>query len=227
MPKRHCYTKRELLSRRSDPISRRWPIGLKSIEGVTELLINPSTPAFSNKGIKDSSKSLDNPPFQNRTDDPYKPADRDKIDSDENFRRQFLSILNKLTPQTYDKLLEKLDKLELDRFERLEAMIVIIFSKAVNETAFCTLYAHLCKHFKKKQVSIPDQNGQLVTRSFQQLLLTRCQKEFENDYRQEINCEKRTAEIEAITNEKIQKEEVEKLEEDLARARRKKLGNIL
>ena len=57
--------------------------------------------------------------------------------------------------------------------------------------------------------------------------MTRCQKEFENDYRQEIEYERRKIEVENIEDEKKQKEEAEKLEEDLLKAKRRKLGNIL
>ena len=69
--------------------------------------------------------------------------------------------------------------------------------------------------------------GTTVTHFFRQILLTRCQKEFENDYRQEIEYEKRKIELETITDEKKKKEENEKLEEDLVKAKRRKLGNIL
>ena len=57
--------------------------------------------------------------------------------------------------------------------------------------------------------------------------MTRCQKEFENDYRQEIEYEKRKTEVENIKDDKKHKEEAEKLEEDLLKAKRRKLGNIL
>jgi hypothetical protein len=79
----------------------------------------------------------------------------------------------------------------------------------------------------KKQVTVPGEDGKTVTHFFRQILLTRCQKEFENDYRQEIEYEKRKAEVETIADEKKRKEENEKLEEDLVKAKRKKLGNIL
>ena len=81
--------------------------------------------------------------------------------------------------------------------------------------------------FFKKQVTVPGEDGKTVTHYFRQILLTRCQKEFENDYRQEIEYEKRKIEVEAITDEKKRKEESEKLEEDLVKAKRRKLGNIL
>ena len=79
----------------------------------------------------------------------------------------------------------------------------------------------------KKQVTVPGEDGKLITHYFRQILLTRCQKEFENDYRQEIEYEKRKIEVEAIAEEKRKKDEAEKLEEDLVKAKRRKLGNIL
>ncbi len=103
----------------------------------------------------------------------------------------------------------------------------MIFIKAVEAAIFCSLYAKLCKHFQKKQVTVPNESGQPVTHFFRQILLTRCQKEFENDYRQEIDYEKRKIEVDAITDEKVQKEAAEQLEEDLSKAKRKQLGNIM
>ncbi|CAF0862239.1 unnamed protein product [Rotaria sp. Silwood1] len=166
------------------------------------------------------------PDFSNRVENPYKPIDQTKLDANNKVLRDVKSILNKVTPQTFDKLQKKLEALEIDRYERLEGMITIFFSKAVDEPAFSFLYAKLCKQFQKKQVTVPSEDGKTVTHYFRQILLTRCQKEFENDYRQEIEYEKRKAEVEAITDEKKRKEEAEKLEEDLVKAKRRKLGNI-
>lgn len=76
-------------------------------------------------------------------------------------------------------------------------------------------------------MEVRNEDGQTVKHFFRQILLTRCQREFESDYRQEIEYEKRRTDIEAITDEKKKKEEQEKLEEDLVKAKRRKLGNIL
>jgi translation initiation factor 4G len=150
-----------------------------------------------------------------------------KFDGNLQFERDVRSILNKVTPQMYDKLLQQLEKLELNNAERLEGMISVIFTKAVEAAIFCSLYADICKHFKKIQVTVPDTNGQPVTHYFRQILLQRCQKEFESDYRQEIGYEKRQAEVDAITDDKTRKEAEEQLQEDLLKAKRKKLGNIM
>jgi hypothetical protein len=81
--------------------------------------------------------------------------------------------------------------------------------------------------FFKKKVTVQGEDGKTVTYYFRQILLTRCQKEFESDSRQEIEYEKRKAEVETITDDKKRKEEAEKLEKDLVKAKRRKLGNIL
>lgn len=215
---------------------------------------HPSLNRYPTNSITDSKQRnkpaiyLSNEPdFGNRVENPYKPIDQSKVDANHKVLRDCKAILNKVTPQTYEKLLKQLEALEIDRYERLEGMINIFFSKvtslfasslisfisfvffflqAVDEPGFSFLYAKICKQFQKKQVTVPSEDGKTVTHYFRQILLTRCQKEFENDYRQEIEYEKRKVEVESIVDEKKQKEESEKLDEDLAKAKRRKLGNI-
>ncbi|CAF0971392.1 unnamed protein product [Adineta ricciae] len=149
------------------------------------------------------------------------------VDATAQFIRDVRLILNKLTPQNRTILVEQLEKLELDRHERLEGMIDIIFSKAVEEPKYCSMYAELCDSFQKKQITVPNQNGQTTTISFRQVLLSRCQTRFENDYRVDINYDQRKADVDKITDEKLQKEEAENLEEALNKAKRRHFGNIL
>ena len=78
------------------------------------------------------------PDFGNRATNPYRPADHNKIDANNKVLRDVKSILNKVTPQTYDKLQKQLESLEIDRYERLEGMITIFFSK-VNHVIFSTI----------------------------------------------------------------------------------------
>ncbi|CAF3896743.1 unnamed protein product [Rotaria sordida] len=122
--------------------------------------------------------------------------------------REVRLILNKITPDTYEKLLKKLESLDICNRVRLEGMINIFFTK--------------------KQVTVPDENDIMKTYVFQNLLLQQCQQEFENDYRQEIEYDRRKAEIDQIVNDEIKKkEEIDNLDENLARAKRKKFGNIV
>ena len=55
------------------------------------------------------------------------------------------SILNKLTPQMFDKLLKQIRELEINSTERLEGSISLIFEKAIEEPNFAVAYGKLCK----------------------------------------------------------------------------------
>lgn len=53
-------------------------------------------------------------------------------------------ILNKLTPENFDRLMEKFMALPLeDKEERIEAVINVLFEKAIDESAFSTAYAKM------------------------------------------------------------------------------------
>lgn len=158
---------------------------------------------------------------------PKQQPKKTEIDGDKQYVRDVTAILNKMTPSNMEKLIQQLDKLEMNNAERIKGLINVMFTKAVEAAIFCSIYADVCKHFQKKQVTVPDENGQPQTYVFRQHLLTRCQKEFEGDYRQEIEYEKRKVEVDAITDEKVRREAAEQLEEDLLKAKRKKLGNIM
>jgi hypothetical protein len=55
--------------------------------------------------------------------------DQTKLDVNNKVLRDVKAILNKVTPQTFEKLQKQLEALEIDRYERLEGMITIFFSK--------------------------------------------------------------------------------------------------
>ncbi|CAF1343736.1 unnamed protein product [Adineta steineri] len=186
-----------------------------------------STTSTINSRHKPAVHLLNEPDFSHQVKTPVQPLmDISTSDMNNKVLRVIKSSLNKLTTQTYDKIQQQLETLEIDRYEQLKGMIDIFFLKAVDEPAFCSLYAKLCRQFQKKRVTALGQDGKTVTYSFRQILLTRCQTEFENDYRQEIGYEKRKNELGAITDEKQRAEEAEKLEEDLIKAKLRKLGNI-
>lgn len=56
------------------------------------------------------------------------------------------SILNKLTPEKYDKLMKQVTELSLNTEERLMGSVNLIFEKAVSEQHYCEVYANACKH---------------------------------------------------------------------------------
>ncbi|CAF1176047.1 unnamed protein product [Rotaria sp. Silwood1] len=181
----------------------------------------------SDSSSKTEIRSSTEPSFSYRIENPRRPVDQNKIDTDNKFLHDVRSILNELTSQTYKKLQKKIAALEINCYERLEGLVMILHSKAVNEPQYGFLYAKLCQQFQNTHVNVIDKHGRSKTHQFRQILLIFCQKEFKSDYRQEIEYEKRKLEVEAIKDEKIYREETEKLEEDLIKTKQRKLGNIL
>ncbi|CAF1085220.1 unnamed protein product [Rotaria sp. Silwood1] len=89
------------------------------------------------------------PDFSNQVTNTYIPVDQHKIDADNRFLCDVRFILNKLTPQTYDQLQKQLATLEIDSYEKLQGMVMILHSKAVDEPQYGFLYAKLCRQFRK------------------------------------------------------------------------------
>lgn len=129
--------------------------------------------------------------------------------------KTFRGLLNKLTPQKYDSIIEKVELLDLEYQERLISVIDLVFDKAVDEPGFCNLYASLCKVIAEKNTNF----------SFH--LIKKCQGEFETtDLYDGLDVEKRTVAIESegdVAKKKILEEE---LYEDMRLRRKKYLGTI-
>ncbi|KAM3842219.1 PR domain zinc finger protein 2-like, partial [Diretmus argenteus] len=110
-----------------------------------------------------------------------RPVETDKkesVETQEVFRR-FRSILNKLTPQMFERLMKKVIELPIDTEERLKGVMDLIFEKSISEPNFSPTYASMCHCLMGLRVPSTDKPG--VSLNFHRLLLTRCQKEFEKD----------------------------------------------
>ena len=92
--------------------------------------------------------------------------------------QNFQAILNKLTPQNFDKLVAEFKMLKIDTVPKLEACVELIFEKAVDEHEFSQSYARMCEVLSGKKVTNDGQKPM----NFQRMMITRCQKEFEKDY---------------------------------------------
>jgi hypothetical protein len=57
---------------------------------------------------------------------------------------EVLSILNKITPQTFEKLTAKLCEISVGSSAELDKMIELVFEKANLDTSFANLYAEMC-----------------------------------------------------------------------------------
>ncbi|CAN6461192.1 unnamed protein product [Victoria cruziana] len=137
-------------------------------------------------------------------------------DEEEAKQRQLKSILNKLTPQNFEKLFGKVKEVNIDNVVTLTGVISQIFDKALMEPTFCEMYADFCSRLAG---ALPDlvEGNEKVT--FRRLLLNKCQEEFERGEKEEAEADKDGEEGEV-------KQSVEEREEKRIKARRRMLGNI-
>ncbi|KAI8440644.1 hypothetical protein MSG28_001853, partial [Choristoneura fumiferana] len=86
-------------------------------------------------------------------------------------------ILNKLTPEKFQKLSDDLLGLELDSDKVLKGVILLIFEKALDEPKYSSMYAQLCKRLSEEA---PNLEPAPQPCTFRLLLLNKCRAEFEN-----------------------------------------------
>ncbi|PKU68988.1 eukaryotic translation initiation factor 4G isoform X1 [Dendrobium catenatum] len=160
------------------------------------------------------------PPPQGSMQVMHKSANRYEVgkvsDEEEQKQRQLKAILNKLTPQNFEKLFAKVKEVNIDNTNTLTGVISQIFDKALMEPTFCEMYADFCFHLAG---DLPDfvEDNEKVT--FKRLLLNKCQEEFERGEREEAEADKAEEEGE------VHHSEAER-EEKRIQARRRMLGNI-
>jgi translation initiation factor 4G len=137
-------------------------------------------------------------------------------DEEQAKQRQLKSILNKLTPQNFDKLFEQVNEVNIDNVSTLTGVISQIFDKALMEPTFCEMYANFCFHLAGALPDFGEDNEKIT---FKRLLLNKCQEEFERGEREEAEADKTEEEGEV-------KQTKEEREEKRVKARRRMLGNI-
>ena len=97
--------------------------------------------------------------------------------------RQIRGVLNKLTPEKFDRLFEQLLE-KITSADILKSSITTIFEKAVAEPTFCFLYAELCLRLSKEVPEFPappseDGGAPGKPMGFRRVLLNTCQAGFE------------------------------------------------
>ncbi|XP_021756436.1 eukaryotic translation initiation factor 4G-like [Chenopodium quinoa] len=137
-------------------------------------------------------------------------------DEEQAKQRRLKAILNKLTPQNFEKLFEQVKEVNIDNAVTLTGVISQIFYKALTEPTFCEMYANFCSHLA---LELPDLSVDDEKITFKRLLLNKCQEEFERGEREEEEANKDDGEGE------IKQTEAER-EGKRLKARRRMLGNI-
>ncbi|KAI8467672.1 MAG: MIF4G domain-containing protein [Monoraphidium minutum] len=110
------------------------------------------------------------------TDDPEEEAKQ----------KAFKGVLNKLTPDNFERLTQQLLDVGIGAAKTLVGLIGQIFDKALFEPHFCELYSQLCHTLQKRLPEFDDPSddgagpdGKPRKLNFRRLLLNKCQEEFE------------------------------------------------
>uniref|UniRef100_A0A673CII9 Eukaryotic translation initiation factor 4 gamma 2 n=1 Tax=Sphaeramia orbicularis TaxID=375764 RepID=A0A673CII9_9TELE len=99
--------------------------------------------------------------------------------------RKVRGILNKLTPEKFDKLCLELLNVGIDSKLVLKGIILLIVDKALEEPKYSQLYAQLCQRLSEdapnfEEPSTENQATQKQNTTFRRLLISKLQDEFEN-----------------------------------------------
>ncbi|XP_074271960.1 eukaryotic translation initiation factor 4G-like [Silene latifolia] len=137
-------------------------------------------------------------------------------DEEQAKQRKLKGILNKLTPQNFDRLFEQVKEVNIDNVTTLTGVISQIFDKALTEPTFCEMYANFCQHLAS---GLPDLSVDDEKITFRRLLLNKCQEEFERGEREEQEANNADGEGGSEQSEAVR-------EEMRVKVRRRMLGNI-
>ncbi|XP_034056881.1 eukaryotic translation initiation factor 4 gamma 3-like isoform X13 [Gymnodraco acuticeps] len=134
------------------------------------------------------------------------------------------SILNKLTPQKFNQLMQQVTDLTIDTEERLKGVIDLVFEKAIDEPSFAAAYGNMCRCLATLKVPMADKPNTTV--NFRKLLLNRCQKEFEKDKVDDVVFERKQKELDSAASTTERERLQVELREAKDKARRRSIGNI-
>lgn len=163
-----------------------------------------------------------------------------EMDNIEALCKKVRGILNKLTPEKFEPLLEQIQALNIDSQEKLTSVINLVFEKAIDEPNFAEAYAMLCKNLTKpieeeeKRKERKEQSTGLKSTepkiTFKKELVNKCQKEFDNHVADEHAMQvKLTSFINDLNNcnEANRKQELRGiLEEEERKLRRRSVGTV-
>lgn len=150
---------------------------------------------------------------------------KEEKETDELYRK-FRSVMNKLTPENFDILLNEMMSAQIDTVDRLKGCIQLVFEKAISEPNYSTIYAKVCKRLSAINISNDSESkdGKKVT--FRVILLNQCQSEFEKHKDDTSGQTIKNEAIEKETDEVKRKELMEQQEEDSIKIRRRAVGTV-
>jgi len=213
-------------------ISNRGPPANRASRGKKEQRQGPQTSSGPTQRVL-ILPEVNKPVVLHQAENAWKPrklADERENEDEEDemavLERKVRAILNKLTPQKFDKLVQQFKELEIDTAEKLTMCMELVFEKALDEPDFSVAYAKMCEVLKDKAPSTnPDEDPKKVL-NFKRMLIASIQKEFYRDYMESLNKEKYDADISEAESEEKRKKIEKDWEVRERRARKRSLGNI-
>lgn len=148
----------------------------------------------------------------------YRPSETHQGGTD--LKRSVQSLLNKICPENVAQVANKIAAIHVQALSELEAIIELVFKKAVTEPHYCETYADLVFSLKAVYPSFPCPDGKKPV-TFKGLVLNICQKEFE-----ELLSTSDTLEAEKEQNEAEELEVWRKKRKDRMRAIMKFIGHL-
>ncbi|XP_037949432.1 eukaryotic translation initiation factor 4 gamma 3 isoform X2 [Teleopsis dalmanni] len=197
------------------------------------------------KGMIHINLSLNQDVKLNETDNAWRPSALNKSNSGENdpaakvqrekedLVRRVRGILNKLTPEKFDALVEEIIKLKIDTPDKMEDVMILVFEKAIDEPNFSVSYARLC-YSLISEVKARENRMESGTKSnlahFRNALIDKTEREFTTNVIQSAAKEEKLQPIiEKIKkcNDPNEKAELEAyLEEEERKIRRRSGGTV-
>lgn len=190
----------------------------------------------SQSGMINLTLSLNNDVKLNEADNAWKPSHLVKkadMTEDEyvthDLLSRFRSMLNKLTAENFDLLVEQVKLYKIDTSERLDGVISLLFEKAISEPKFAPTYARLCQQVAMITTAPQNDTEKGKKTTLKTKLITQCQKEFERHREESIvfnDIEDKLREIENHTGPEKRDEEKARLEEEHYKVRQRANGTV-
>ena len=92
---------------------------------------------------------------------------------DDKLYSQFRGILNKISDSNLKELSDEIISLNITKKEQLVNLVDVIFTKAISESKFCTVYSKLSKHLASYYI---EENNTKIY--FRKILINKCQTMF-------------------------------------------------
>eukprot|EP00753_Platysulcus_tardus_P006547 PLAT143.15.p2 GENE.PLAT143.15~~PLAT143.15.p2 ORF type:complete len:743 (-),score=386.00 PLAT143.15:1745-3820(-) len=99
----------------------------------------------------------------------------------EALRRRARGLLNKLTPEKFDRLVDQFIEIGWATVDLMQLALQLIVMKASQEPNFCFMYADLCAHLHNRVVVEDPPEGISSEKVMRKLLLVQCQLFFERE----------------------------------------------